>query len=141
MNVIFRASQSWSPLPSMPIARSRCHAGFVTYPNGDKGILVAGGVEGEGTDGLTSTDFLNLETLIWVPKQSLPFDIRYGASVPFQDSFLIVGGFSIGELEGYLQTVYYYDPNLDQWILIERMDFARERFTAFMVPDSFANCI
>ena len=90
-----------------------------------------------GGDLETSSEFLNLDTLIWEPKQSLPFDIELGASVPFKDSFLIVGGDS-GD---YLDTIYYYNPNTDQWELMEQMlKYEREYLAAFMVPDSYANC-
>ncbi len=131
--IIDRNLQVWSSLPSMPTARSWCQAGFVTYRNGDKGILVAGG------DSSDTVDFLNLDTLIWEPKQNLPFDIYRGASVPFQDGFLIVGGES--DSQGYLDTIYYYNPTLDQWDLLDqRMKDKRETFTAFLVPDYYANC-
>ena len=117
----------------MPTAREKCQAGLVTYPNGDKGILVAGGYYQE-----TSSEFLNLDTLIWEPKQSLPYDIAYGASVPFRDSFLIVGGDS--SVDGGLDTLYYYNPEIDRWELIKTMNYERRDLAAFMVPDSFANC-
>ncbi len=117
----------------MPTARRYCQAGLVTYPNGDKGILVAGGIEE------SSVEFLNLDTLIWEPKQSLPTTIQDGASVPFKSGFLIVGGFS--SVGGYLDTIYYYNPNVDQWELMEqRMIYERDRFAAFLVPDDFALC-
>ena len=130
-----RNSQIWSPLPSMPTPRLLCQAGLVTYPNGDKGILVAGGYNQAG---LTTVDFLNLDTLIWEPKLSLPIDIYYGASVPFKDSFLIVGGYS--QDLSYLDSVYYYNPNVDQWELMKTMDYGKVFSASFMVPDSFANC-
>ena len=117
----------------MPTRREICQAGLVTYPNGDQGILVAGGRYSE-----TSVEFLNLDTQTWEPKQSLPYDIYYGSLVPFQDSFLIVGGYS-NEM-GYLDTVFYYNPALDQWDVIKTMDYERTLFAAYMVPDSFANC-
>ncbi len=70
-----------------------------------------------GGDNLeTSVEFLNLDTLIWEPKQSLPIDIRHAASVPFQDSFLIVVGNSY--YQGYLNTVYYYNPESERWQLM-----------------------
>ena len=124
----------WSLLPLMPTERFRCQAGFVTYPNGDKGILVAGGYNGE-----TSAEFLNLDTLIWEPRPSLPVDIYWGASVPFQDSFLIVGGLS--ETEGTLDTIYYYNPITDQWDLLRTMNCKRDQMAAFLVPDSYSNCL
>ena len=125
---------TWSTLPPLPLPRADCQAGFVTYPDRSKGILVAGG------EGQTKVEFLNLDTLTWEPKQYLPVDIHKGASVPYKDSFLMVGGYSsdVGET---LDTIYYYDPNLDQWDLLEqKMKMRRKYFAAFLVSDQYANC-
>ena len=54
---------------------------------------------------------INLDTLLWEPKPSLPYDIHYGDSVPFQNSFLIVGGKSLS-VSYYLDTIYYFNPNV-----------------------------
>ena len=87
---------------------------------------------------LKSSVFLDLETLTWEPKANLPREIKEGTSVPYQDSFLIVGGWSVNRA---LNSIYYYNPSLDEWELLDqRMDFIRENFAAFTVPDSFANC-
>ncbi len=119
----------------MPIEKEDCQAGLVTYPDGKKGILVAGG------DYDSSSYFLDLETLTWERKASLPTDIHLGASVPFENSFLIVGGIS-DDIHEYLNTIFYYNPNLDQWELLSAfMHYERGRFAAFLVPDSYANCI
>ena len=124
----------WTPLPSVPTPRDTSQAGFVTYPDGAKGVLVAGG---SVTD---SAEFLNLDTLIWEPKQSLPFDISYAASVPFKDSFLIVGGKS-QDLGSDLRTVYYYNASVDDWqVMEETMRYERFALAAFLVPDYYANC-
>ena len=123
----------WSSLPPMPTSRREFQAGLVTFPNGDKGILAVGG------ENVKSVEFLNLDTLIWEPKQGLPYDIYWGSSVQFQDSLLVVGGNSF-EMEKHLDTVYYYDPKSDRWDLVGMMDFERRSFAAFLVPDSFANC-
>ena len=120
----------------MPSEKSDCQAGLVTYPDGAKGVMIAGG---NGAYQDTSAIFLNLDTLVWEPKQDLPVDLAWGASVPYQDSFLIVGGDSDLE-DDYLDTIYYYNPSLDQWELMENMIMKRRILTAFMVPDSFANC-
>ena len=78
-------------------------------------------------------------TLVGQLKQSLPVDITFSASVPYKDSFIIVGGNS-DFTRGNLDTIYYYNPSLDDWELLGRMRYERSQATAFMVPDSFANC-
>ncbi len=116
----------------MPTPRADCQAGFVTYPDGTNGVLVAGG------NYERRAEFLNLETLVWVPKADLPVDIHLGASVPYQDSFLIVGGIKVSST--YLDSVYYYNPNSDIWELIYTLDYGTAYSGAFLVPDSFAYC-
>ena len=119
----------------MPTARSECQAGLVTYPDGTTGILVAGGYE------QSSSEFLNLQTLIWEPKPSLPIEIYWGASVQYQESLMIAGGDSPTSTDD-LNTFYFFNPKSDDWELLDqRMDYGRRILTAFWVPDKFAKCI
>ena len=67
-----RQSMSWNSLPPMPTERSRCQAGLVKYANGTKGILVTGG------ESSSTSEYLDLDTLVWESKASLPFDIESG---------------------------------------------------------------
>ncbi len=125
----------WSQLPSMTRIRDRSQAGLITDQNGNKGILAAGG------DEVSSVEYLDLQTLIWEPRANLPYDISDGASVPYQDSFLIVGGFSSNS-GIYLDSIQYYNPNLDRWeMLPQSLGIERNYPTAFLVPDSYANCV
>ena len=55
----------------MPTARRDNEAGFVYYPDGRKGLLVAGGHEGG-----TSSEFLDIDTLVWESKAELPYQIQ-----------------------------------------------------------------
>lgn len=74
-------------------------------------------------------------------KSSLPFDIRNGQSVPWKDSFLIVGGYSYDKGD-YLDSILYYNPQTDAWDLMnQRMKKTRQRFTAFSVPKDFGSCV
>ncbi len=132
MILYLRNTQVWSSLPPIPIVKSGSHAGFVTFPNGANGVLISGG-------GDSSSYFLDLDTLIWQPKSSLPLAIYIGASVPYLDSFLIVGGHIDGQTSD-LNTIYYYNPSVDDWEVIGTMSIGRRALTAFMVPESFANC-
>ncbi len=104
----------------------------MTYPDGKQGVLVTGG------DDIGSSEFLDLETLIWEPKASLPIDIDSGTSVPYLDSFLFVGGFSA---LGQMDTILFYNPGEDRWELLpQRLAYNRTSFPAFLVPDSYALC-
>ncbi len=119
----------------MPIERRYCQAGLITYPDGTQGIIVAGGYYDE-----KSVDFLNLDTLIWEPRPEMPINIHEGMSVPYKDSFLIVGGYSTQVRSDHLDTIYYYNPMSDEFELLGHMMDKRETFAAFMVPDHYANC-
>ncbi len=89
---------------------------------------------------ILAATFFNLQTLTWKSKQSMPSDIAFGASVPFEDSFLIVGGYSYATAQE-LDTIYYYNPNTNEWeLLSQHLKEMRRKFTAFMVPDTFGNC-
>ncbi len=89
-----------------------------------------------------SVEFLDLDTLTWAPKQSLPHDLRLAESVPFQDSFLIVGGDMDYNTGDSLDTIYYYNPAEDSWDLMDqKLSVPGGPSAAFMVPDSFAGCL
>ena len=118
----------------MTVEREYCQAEFVTYPDGFQGILVTGGY-----DKVTS-EFLNIDTLTWEPKASLPYDIRSASSVKYGDGFLVIGGVSLG-FGGNLDKVFYYDTVSDSWVEMEmKMDEGRVTFPAFLVSDEYAKC-
>ncbi len=86
----------------------------------------------------TSSEFLNTKT--WEPKPDLPISIEVGASVQFQDSFLIVGGYD-KTTSRYLDSIYYFNPVKDDWDLLEqKLDSRLADVIAFMVPDHAVDC-
>lgn len=114
--------------------RISSQSGLVTYPDGSKGVLVAGG------DLESSSEFLNINTMqTWEPRASLPYIISHGASVPYQDSFLVVGGYNAEDLD--LDTIYYCDPERDAWELFnQRLEDIRSNLVAILVPDDYVMC-
>ena len=45
----------------------------------------------------------------------------YGAfTVPYQDSFIIVGGGSDTTSTGFLDTIYKYEVDTDSWVLLDQ---------------------
>ena len=127
----------WTQLPSLNAARMYSQAGLVTYPNGTRAIIAAG-----GRFVLTSEIWV-IDSDEWIVGPNLPFDGSYlqeGASVSYQDSFLIVGG----ELDGDLaqDTIISFNTVTEDWeILPQRLENARRIFAAFMIPNSFINCV
>ena len=132
---------TWFDAPPMPTARGYCQAGLVTYPDGSQGVLVAGGAD-QDYNAIDTVEFLNLRTMVWEPKQNLPTQIRKGQSVPYLDSFVIVGGLNdaTSNATEFLDGVLYYNPSLDQWDQVAQMEYPRYNFAAFLVPDRYAYC-
>ena len=62
------------------------YAGLVTYPSGENAVVAAGGFLGP------NSLIFNLETETWRSGPDLPTHLEGGASVQFQDTFLVVSG-------------------------------------------------
>ena len=56
-------------------------------------------------------------------------------------SFLVVGGESVELMTYGLDTVYYYSPEEDEWQLLARMEYERNRSPSFLVPEWYADCV
>lgn len=115
------------------------YVGLTKYPNGDMKVLVAGGFS-DSTSFLTSVEVLNVKdsTAGWTEGTDLPVGIQIGASVPFKNTFLIVGGGFDG---GYSDLIYEYEAETDKWITRqERLNKGREKIAAFWIPDEIARC-
>ncbi len=59
------AFSSWSELPETPHDRLNSNCAIVTRENGQKELMVVGGVEGVHIDGSQRIDTLDMETLTW----------------------------------------------------------------------------
>ena len=72
----------------------------------------------------------------------MPFDVNQGASVPYKNGLLVVGGYNrdIDFYFDYLDTILYYDPDSDRWSEMQNLKEKRELLTAFTVPDAYAMC-
>ena len=66
---------------------------------------------------------------------------RYGASVDYRDSLIIVGGTTSG---GQVDTVWFFnhetDPDNIRWEEVAQLSVPRQSLSAFMVPDDYAQC-
>ena len=84
-----------------------------------------------------SVAIYNLESDSW--RAGTELDIALAASVEFEDSFLLIGGFEDGPVE--MNTIYQYDATNDFWILRpERLELARDTALAILVDDTVATC-
>ena len=77
----------------MPTPRYYVQAGLVKYSDGSEHIVVAGG-RSVNNDYLAVTEIFDLQTQTWSVGDNLPVESIGGASVPFEDSFIIVGEYT-----------------------------------------------
>ena len=108
-------------------------------PTGSTVFIVAGGYGDAGY--LDSVEILELSSLTWSQGPNLPFPIIRAASVPFGDTFLIVGGISNGDGEE-LKTILEYDPVEEIWLVRpEELSIGRDYLHAVTAVNSnFINC-
>lgn len=78
----------------------------------------------------------------WGNEADLPQALERGASVPFRNSFLVVGGFKNEGAEYYSDFIYEFDPDdSNAWITrTERLTVGRYNPAAFLISDVAANC-
>jgi hypothetical protein len=129
-------TELWTPLdPPMPTNRNSPFAGIVTHQDGKKELVVAGGC------GESSSEIYSFESLSWRTGPVLPIagDLCFGASVQYENTFLVVGGGNV--ISGEEPDIYKYDPDNESWItLAENLKNGRERFAAFLVPNDYIQC-
>ena len=124
----------WTSLPPMSTPRKYCQGEMVTYPDGSQGILVTGGQH------VNTAEFLNLDTLLWEPKQRMSYDVYGAVAVPYQQSYILVGGSSF-DVESRQTNLMYYNPELDRWELqYEELRDTRFNFASLTVPPAYLTC-
>ena len=110
----------------------------MTLPSGSQVYVVAGGSNYEGYP--VSSEIFDLSSQTWSPGPDLPFPVLFATSVPFGDTFLVVGGIGDGE---YLQSILEFDPVANDWIVRpERLSVGRDDRPAITVVDSdYIDCV
>ena len=107
------------------------HAGLVTLADGRKEVVVAAGSP------TTATQIFSFESQTWRRGQDFPLEIAYGESVPFGDTFLVVGGLTDNSQD----TIYKYNIETEGWDLMpQRLKNARREFAAFLAPNDYITC-
>ena len=87
--------------------------GAATLQNGTKIVVVAGGITSSTAQ--SRVQIFDLETRQWSEGPPLPSPLKYGLSVPYGNSFLVVGGRN--EQNTDVGTVYQFDPINLSWII------------------------
>ena len=84
----------WDQKADMTDARRSHGCGRMTNPTtGKEEVVVAGGY---GSAYLSSTEIYTVEDDAWRQGTPLPQALAYSASLPYEDSFLILGGYFSG---------------------------------------------
>ena len=84
------------------------------------------------------TEILNFDTLTWRLGPSLPSAVNGGGFAPFEDSFVVAGGYG----DYFQDTIYQYDPANEVWITREeKLAHSRYFTAAAMVPDDMVECV
>ena len=122
----------------IPVADSDGHrdgefTGRVVRADGEVEIVIIGG------DKDSSSQIFNLNSMSWRDGNDLDIELWSGASVPYGDTFLLVGGFS-EPARREVDTIYKYDVVSDRIFPIGTLNMARRYHTAVFVPDNFVDC-
>lgn len=147
-------------LPGIPRTRNMPMGGLVTYVDGSKEVVIAGGWD------KTISDIFNLQTQTWRGGPSLPkSEELWGANaVQYQDSFLLIGGDTQGLTVTYFfistvqvdkrtyhnhvftgsqssADIFLFDPDTLTWTkLVQSLKIARDLSAAFLVPHDLMTC-
>ena len=108
---------------------------MVEFPDGKRKLVVT------GTPYVSTTEILDLDTLQWTDGPGLPFPWAYTASVPYKNTFLVIGGLGTHSGTVYSTDIYEFDPVNMNWITrSETLTQGRHSHAAFLVPDDVVNC-
>ena len=129
--VLSSSTNDWIKAAEMSEGRYRHSCGLVSGPN-DTNILVVGG--GEGIFISLTTEVYSVEEDSWRQGTPFPHAITSAASVQYDGSLLVVGGYT-GGINGSSDEIYKYNPLTESWdklnVTLRKPDY---KLVAFMVP-------
>ncbi|CAM6054068.1 unnamed protein product [Sphagnum tenellum] len=127
-------SETWTALPDTLLPVQRVQAGLITHPDGRLEIVVAAG------SATNRTQIFSFDTYTWRLGPDFPTGRVYGgSSVPYGDTFLVVGGYVVGG--SYQSSIYSYHIETGSWLKMpQELAIARQLSAAFFVPDDYVNC-
>ena len=131
---------TWRRMPSRSYQAS---CGYAESSTGERMVVVAGGHDYPLPN---QVQILDLDSMTWVITEGdLPVEgIFFGTVVPYENTFLIVGGETRVNGTGdyaFLDTILQFDPEERGWIVRpERLSTARRQVYAALVEDDVVNC-
>jgi len=135
----------WEELPGLLTPREYHACARVHNSNGDEEVVVAGGFYCEDDNcprSLDLVDIYNLGSGQWREGTSLPLTLESTTVVPNGESFLLVGGYHIDNLNENTDTIYKYEVLSGSWTLLDtRIPYNVTAPIAMMVDlDIFPSC-
>ena len=127
-----RAVERWTSVGGPDLGECS-YAGLVTYPSGENAVVVAGGDRGP------NSFIFDLDTETWRSGPDLPTHLARGASVQFQDSFLVVGGIDL-ETTVPCDSIYKFVVSPEEGWLELPHKCRDGPSDAILVPQDFIEC-
>jgi len=117
-------SNTWTELPNTLQKRSGPSCGYIQTDSG-RFVVLAGGLS------LSSTEILDLSTLIWSTGPDLGIDIFGGSMVSmYDDELILIGGYSGGALD----EIRRMDSSMSSWDVVGALSTPRFNAVALPVP-------
>jgi len=103
--------------------------GLVKNPIGGPEVVIASD---------ESSYIFSLDDQQWRNGPLLPKNMKWMMNAQLEDDFLVIGGYENGKN---LNSVYRFDKDLYDWVLLDAVMQIPRRFAAAVpVPDSFLSC-
>ena len=125
-------------------ARTAMACGLVTLDDGSLQLVIAGGFDLEIKEAVDSTLVFSYQDASWRLGAPLPTPLNLASSVPYGNTFLVVGGDTApaaNEVKVVRDILEYYPEGAGDWILrAERLEHPRADALAFLVPSVALDC-
>ncbi len=117
--------------------------GLVTRGNGDKEIVIAGGVD--KTREVVPVQIFSLKTNTWRAGKGAAFDLKFmSRSLPYGTSFIVAGGqkFDKSNPTEPSKSVFWYDPEAEQMVEMEGTfkQGKKNALALYVTRETFHNC-
>ena len=105
----------------------------MSLANGTREIVVTSGYYSTGGQ---TTEIFNLDSQTWRAGPQLPTaeETYSGTTLPYGNSFLVVGGYSI--VSGCRSEIWLFNPDSYEWEVIATMTQERYSLTAIAMPEN-----
>ena len=118
-----------------PFPISLAFGGQVVKADGTKEVVVTGGYRDP-----TTTYIYNVDSGEWRQGPDFPIDLYHGASAPYGNTFLAVGGYSSSTYER-SPLIYLFEPDEEAWLLQPHvLTTPRYGLAAILVPPGYVEC-